>query len=436
MIDIRLIREKPDWVKGEIAKLYMEAPIDKILELDKQRRELLTQSEELKAERNRVSKSMGPLRGRIRKAEGEKKARLETEFEATRQRMSEVGQDIAELDERTREIDAELEEALLQVPNLPDLSVPVGADESENVFVRQEGELPQFDFEPLAHWDLGPMLGIIDFERGVKISGTRFYVLMGLGARLQRALIAWMLDLHISKHGYTEVYPPFVVQEKCLVGTGQLPKFAFNAYHDVEDDFWWVPTAEVPVTNLHREEILEPGTLPLYYVAYTPCWRREKFSAGRDVRGIKRGHQFDKVEMVKIVEPETSNDELMGLIDHAEDVCRGLGVPHRVVQMCTGDLSFTAAQKYDVEMWAPGCGEWLEVSSCSNFKDFQARRAQIRYRPERGARAQFVHTLNGSGLALPRTLIAIIENYQQADGSVVVPEVLRPYMGGIEIIGP
>jgi seryl-tRNA synthetase len=261
-------------------------------------------------------------------------------------------------------------------------------------------------------------------------------VLKGAGALLQRALIAWMVDLHVIEHGYTEIYPPFVVQAKCLVGTGQLPKFAFNVYHDVEDDFWWIPTAEVPVTNLHREEIIEPGVLPLYYVAYTPCWRREKMSAGRDVRGIKRGHQFDKVEMVKIVEPETSADELITLIDNAADVCRRLDLPYRVVQMCTGDLSFQAAVKYDIEIWAAGCGEWLEVSSCSNFVDFQARRAQIRYRPERGASARFVHTLNGSGLALPRLMIAVLENYQQADGSVAIPEVLRPYMRGMEVIRP
>ena len=436
MIDIKLIRERADWVKAEIAKLYIDAPIDEIVSLDQQRRQTLSEVEELKAERNRVSKSMGPLRGRIKKAEGAEKVELEAEFERTRQQMGEVGKRIDELDAQVREVDEQLDRAMLLVPNLPDPSVPVGKDESENVVVRQEGTLPELDFEPLAHWDLGPMLGIVDFERGIKISGTRFYVLRGAGARLQRALIAWMLDLHIGEHGYTEIYPPFVVQEKCLVGTGQLPKFAENVYHDVEDDFWWVPTAEVPVTNLHREEILEPGALPRYYVAYTPCWRREKFSAGRDVRGIKRGHQFDKVEMVKVVEPETSADELMSLIDNAEDVCRRLGLPHRVVQMCTGDLSFTAAAKYDVEVWSAGCGEWLEVSSCSNFRDFQARRAQIRYRPERGASAQFVHTLNGSGLALPRVLIAVLENYQQADGSVVVPEVLRPYMGGIEVITP
>jgi seryl-tRNA synthetase len=436
MLDIKLIRDDPEWVKAEIAKLNTEAPIDEIVELDELRRELLTQSESLKAERNRVTKTMGPLHGRIRRAEGEEKVRLEAQFEETRQRMSAVGDEIDALDERIRRIEEQLDSAMLLVPNLPDPSVPVGPDESENVVIRQEGDLPQLDFEPLPHWDLGPMLGILDFGRGVKISGTRFYVLRGLGARLQRALIAWMVDLHVREHGYTEIYPPFVVQEKCLVGTGQLPKFADNLYHDVEDDFWWIPTAEVPLTNLHREEILDPGTLPLYYVAYTPCWRREKFSAGRDVRGIKRGHQFDKVEMVKIVEPETSQDELVSLIGNAEDVCRRLGIAHRVLQMCTGDLSFTASAKYDVEMWAPGCGEWLEVSSCSNFKDFQARRAQIRYRPEEGASTEYVHTLNGSGLALPRVMIAVLENYQQADGSVVIPPVLRPYMGGAEAIEP
>ncbi|MBN1641258.1 MAG: serine--tRNA ligase [Anaerolineae bacterium] len=436
MIDIKIIRDDPEWVKAQIANLYIDAPIDRIVALDVRRREVLTEVEELRAERNRVSKSIGPLRGRIRKAPPEEAARLEAEFERTREQMGAVGDRIKDLEQELGEIETELDAALLEVPNMPDPSVPVGRDEGENVFLRQEGELPDLGFEPLPHWDLGPMLGILDFERGVKISGTRFYVLRGLGARLQRALIAWMIDLHVREHGYTEVYPPFVVQGKCLVGTGQLPKFAENLYHDVEDDFWWVPTAEVPVTNLHREEILEPGTLPLYYVAYTPCWRREKFSAGRDVRGIKRGHQFDKVEMVKLVAPETSGQELIALIDNAEDVCRRLGIPHRVVQMCTGDLSFQAAAKYDVEVWAPGCGEWLEVSSCSSFHEFQARRAQIRYRPEAGAQPAYVHTLNGSGLALPRTMIAVLENYQQADGSVVVPPVLRPYMGGVDVIRP
>ncbi|MBN1937920.1 MAG: serine--tRNA ligase [Anaerolineae bacterium] len=434
MLDIKLIREDPAWVKAEIAKLNADAPIDDIVRLDEQRRALLTETEDLKAERNRVSKSMGSLQGQIKKASGDEKARLEGEFERVRVQMSEVGERIKALDEQVREIDEALDDALLRVPNLPDPSVPVGPDESHNVIVRQEGGLPRFDFEPLPHWDLGPMLGILDFERGVKISGTRFYVLKRAGARLQRALIAWMIDLHVSRHGYTEIYPPFVVQAKCLVGTGQLPKFDENLYHDVEDDFWLVPTAEVPVTNLYRDEIIEPGVLPIYHVAYTPCWRREKMSAGRDVRGIKRGHQFDKVEMVKIVEPETSMRELETLIDNAEDVCRMLKIPHRIVQMCTGDLSFTAAVKYDVEVWAAGCGEWLEVSSCSNFKDFQARRAMIRYRKEKGGRVEFAHTLNGSGLALPRLMIAVLENYQQDDGSVAVPEVLRPYMGGIEAI--
>jgi seryl-tRNA synthetase len=434
MIDIRLIREKPDWVKAEIAKLHLEAPIDEIVDLDQRRRQALSQADELKAERNRVSKSMGPLRGRIKKAPPEDKAALEAEFEATREQMGQVNAQIKALDDQLREIDEQLQTAMLQVPNLPDPEVPVGADDSENIVLRGEGTLPEFDFEPKPHWELGPALGIIDFERGVKLAGSRFYVLKGAGALLQRALIAWMLDLHVTQHGYTEVYPPFVVQRQCLVGAGQLPKFEDNLYHDVEDDFWWVPTGEVPITNLHREEIFEPDTLPLYYVAYTPCWRREKMSAGRDVRGIKRGHQFDKVEMFKFVTPETSAQELQSLIDNAEDVCRGLGIPHRIVQMCTGDLSFTAAVKYDVEIWAAGCGEWLEVSSCSNDTAFQARRAQIRYRPERGARPRYVHTLNGSGLALPRVMIAILENYQQADGSVVVPEILRPYMRGMDVI--
>jgi seryl-tRNA synthetase len=277
-------------------------------------------------------------------------------------------------------------------------------------------------------------LGIIDFERGVKLSGTRFYTLNGLGARLQRALIAWMLDVHSLEQGYREIYPPSVVREDCLVGAGQLPKFEDNLYHDVEDDLWLVPTAEVPLTNLHRDEILEGDDLPLYYVAYTPCFRREKMSAGRDTRGIKRGHQFDKVEMYKLTRPETSDEELEGLVENAAEIARGLEIPHRVVQMCTGDLGFQATKKFDIEMWAPGVQEWLEVSSCSNCRDFQARRANIRFRREHGARPEFVHTLNGSGLALPRVMIAVIENYQQSDGSIRVPDVLRPYMRGTEVI--
>ena len=421
MLDLNFIREHPDLVKEALVKLNTTAPIDEILALDEERRSLLTEVESMRHRRNVVSKEIGRMK------DGQERQALIAE-------MRELGKRIKALETRLREVEERLYEAMLQVPNMPHEKVPVGKDESENVIVRTEGEPRQFDFEPLPHWELGPALGIIDFERGVKLAGTRFYVLKGLGAKLQRALISWMIDLHVEKHGYTEIYPPFMVKREMLVGAAQLPKFADNLYHDVEDDLWMVPTAEVPLTNLHRDEILEPGTLPLYYVSYTACFRREKMSAGKDTRGIKRVHQFDKVEMYKFVEPHTSDEELEKLVDNAEDVCRELGIPHRVVQMCTGDLGFSARMKYDVEMWAPGCGEWLEVSSCSNCGDFQARRANIRYRPEPGARPEFVHTLNGSGLALPRTMIAIMENYQQADGSIVVPEVLRPYMGGVEVI--
>ncbi len=423
MLDMNFIREHPDEVKVAMQKLYADAPIDDILALDVRRRSLLGEVEKLKAQRNAVSKDIGKMNA-ARTAGREDKI-LE---------MRAVGDQIDALDAQVRETDARLSELMLTVPNLPDDGVPVGPDESHNVVTAQEGEAVRQDWQ-LAHWDLGPMLGIIDFERGVKISGTRFYVLKGLGARLQRALITWMLDLHMAQ-GYTEIYPPFVVRSDCLIGTGQLPKFAENQYRDFKEDLWLVPTAEVPVTNLYRDEILDDDKLPIHHVAYTPCFRREQMSAGRDVRGIKRGHQFDKVEMVKFCKPEDSAGELETLVDNAREVCRRLKIPHRVVQMCTGDLSFTAAAKFDVEMWAPGCGEWLEVSSCSNFKDFQARRANIRFRRDakRGARPEFVHTLNGSGLGLPRTLIAVIENYQQQDGSLVVPQVLRPYMGGVEMI--
>ncbi len=328
---------------------------------------------------------------------------------------------------------------LLRLPNLPDPRVPIGSSEEDNVLVRSWGDPRKFDFQPKPHWEIGEQLGILDIERGIKISGSRFYVLCGLGAALQRALIAWMLDVHIQKHGYTEVYPPFLVKGECLVGTGQLPKFADNQYHDAEEDFWLVPTAEVPVTNLHRDEILPTEKLPLHYVAYTPCFRREKMSAGRDVRGIKRGHQFDKVEMVKLCRPEESEAELQSLVDNAEDICRGLELPYRVMLVCTGEKGDFNSIQYDLEMYAPASkgeegGEWLEVSSCSNFRDYQARRANIRYRSEKTGRPELVHTLNGSGLALPRVVIAILENYQNADGSVTIPRVLRPYLHGREVI--
>jgi len=425
MLDIRLIREDSHRVRQAMIDLgALDAPVEEAIRLDARRREILVDMEGLKAERNSGSKAIGALM-----REGKRQ-----EAEAQRQHMTAVGMQIDALAADLRQVETDLERAMLTIPNLPLPEVPIGKDDSENVVTRTVGQLPTFDFAPRPHWELGERLGILDLERGVKLSGSRFYVLKGLGARLQRALIAWMLDVHTQQHGYTEVYPPFLVREQCLVGAGNLPKFGDNLYRDIEDDLWLIPTAEVPVTNLYRDEILEAEQLPIKHVAYTPCFRREKMSAGKDTRGIKRGHQFDKVEMVKFVTPETGRAELDTLVADAEDICRLLGIPYRVVQMCTGDLSFVAAIKFDLEMWAPGCGEWLEVSSCALFTDFQARRANIRYRPQSGAKPQFVYTLNGSGLALPRVMIAILENYQQADGSVVVPEVLRPYVGA-DVIG-
>ncbi|MFO7170393.1 MAG: serine--tRNA ligase [Chloroflexota bacterium] len=416
MLDIRLIREQPDFVKHGIRRRGEDpALVDQVLALDARRRELLSEVEQLRAQRNAVSKEIGRMKDAA-------------EREAKIAEMRAVGDRIAELDRQVTQVEAEFEGLMLVLPNLPHKDVPDGESEHDNIVVRTEGQPRQFDFTPKPHWEIGEALGIIDFERGVKLSGSRFFVLKGLGARLQRALITWMLDVHIQQHGYSEVAPPYVVREDVLVGTGNLPKFGENLFRIQGVDLTLIPTAEVPVTNLYREEILEPGSLPIYHVAYTPCWRNEQMSAGRDVRGIKRVYQFDKVEMVKFVEPHRSYDELWSLIDNAEDICKALEVPYRLVQLCTADLG-TATMKYDLEMWAPGVGEWLEVSSCANFEAYQARRANIRYRPEPGARPEFVHTLNGSGLALPRVMIAVLENYQQADGSVVVPEVLRPYMG-------
>jgi seryl-tRNA synthetase len=423
MLDLGNIREHPNEVKAALESLGADpSQVDAIVDLDERRRELLTEVETLRARRNRVSKRIGRLK------DPEERERLIAD-------MREVGDRIDALEEPLETVEADLQSAMLSVPNLPHESVPVGPDETHNVVVGQWGEPRVFDFEPIPHWDLGPELGIIDFERGVKLSGSRFYVLRGFGARLQRALIAWMLDVHTTEHGYTEVYPPFVVKESCMWGAGQLPKFVDNIYHDIEDDLWLIGTAEIPLTNLHRDEILDADDLPLHYVAYSACFRREKFSAGRDVRGIKRGHQFDKVEMYRFTTPEISYEALDGLIEHGLEICRRLEIPHRLVEMCTGDLGFTAAKKYDIELWAPGCEEWLEVSSLSNCEAFQARRANVRYRPEPGAKPRFVHTLNGSGLALPRVMIAVIENYQRADGSIIVPDVLQPWMGGVDVIG-
>src|SRR5262245_47160453 len=423
MLDIRLIRTEPDRVKAELAKVgFPAAEVDALLEADRRRREALHAVEQLRAERTAASKAIRDIQD---------PGARERAIAAQR----DLGERIGVAEQAAEQAEAEFMRRMLEVPNLPHPDVPVGVDESENVVVRTVGTPRTFDFTPLPHWELGPRLGVIDFDRGVKISGSRFYVLRGAGARLQRALIAWMLDLHTREHGYTEVYPPAMVKGECLVGTGNLPKFADNLYRDAEDDLWFVPTAEVPVTNLYRDELLDGARLPIRHVAYTPCFRREKMSAGRDVRGIKRGHQFDKVEMVKFVHPDHSDEELDGLLDDAEDVCRRLGLRHRTIEMCTGDLSFTAARKFDVEVWAAGCREWLEVSSCSSFRDFQARRASIRFRPAGGGKPELVHTLNGSGLALPRVLIAILENFQNADGTVAMPEVLHPFLGGEGAIG-
>jgi seryl-tRNA synthetase len=423
MLDINIIREQPDTVRKALADRQEDvSPVDQILELDRQRRLTIQEAETLKAQRNAVSKEIGKA-----KDPAERQAKIEA--------MRQVGERISQLDEQLRKIEDELNTTLAAIPNIPDARSPVGKDESENVVLRGVGEIPEYDFEPKAHWDLGPALGIINFEQGVKITGSRFYVLSGAGARLQRALIAWMLDLHI-RQGYLEKYTPFMVKEQTMFAAGQLPKFRDALYHDHEEDYWMVPTAEVPLTGLHMDDILDEAGLPRRYTAYTPCFRREKISAGRDVRGIKRGYQFDKVEMYIFCKPEDSPAQFEKMAADVEETCRLLGVTYRIKRLCTGDLGFGAAMTYDFEIWAPGCQEWLEVSSVSNVTDFQARRANVKYRPADGSRLRYVHTLNGSGLGMPRTLIAVLENYQQADGSVLVPEVLRPWMGDIEVIHP
>ena len=427
MIDLKLLREHT----ADVLACYRDRLFDedaaknaeKLLELDGQRRAIVSTADELKQKRNTESAAVG------REKDPEKRTALLAQ-------MNNYKDEIGRLDGQLAELDAGMRALELQLPNLPDPSVPSGRSDAENRVVRELGS----DWKaarpalaaPKPHWELGEKLGLIDFERGVKISGTRFYLLRGTGARLQRALISFMLDVHLEQ-GYSEVYPPAMVKGVCLEGTAQLPKFADTVYRDHEEDFYFVPTAEVPVTNMYRDEVLDAATLPLYHVAYTPCFRREKMAAGKDTRGIKRGHQFDKVEMVKFVSPETSLAELDKLLDDAEEILRRLEIPYRVLEMVTADLSFAACKKYDLEAWAPGCNEWLEVSSCSTFGDFQARRAMIRMKSGKD-KPRFVHTLNGSGLALPRTLIAVLENYQQADGSIIVPKVLRPYLGGMERI--
>ena len=414
MISIELIRQNPDAVKEAMRKRDADVPIDRILELDRIRRSIISETDTLRARRNEVSREMGRSRERP---------------QGLIEEMRSVGRCIRELEDSLRDTDNELDSLMFKVPNIPDVTAPVGPDESANIEVKRAGDLPSFDFEPKAHWDIAEALGIIDFERGVRLAGSRFFVLRGKGAKLQRAVISFMIDMHVEQHGYTEVYLPYIVNRDTVEASGHLPGFQEEMYHDEEDDLWMLPTAEAAITSLHRDEILSAEDLPLYYVAHTPCWRREKASAGRDTRGIMRVHQFDKVEMYKFVAPEESARELESLVAAAEDVVKALEIPYRVLELATGDMATPAVKAFDVEMWAPGAGRWLEVSSCSNCTDFQARRGRVRYRTERGARPRLVHTLNGSGLALPRVIISILENYQQADGSVVIPEALQPYTG-------
>lgn len=466
MLDITLIREQPDWVKAQIAKLNDTpalARIDAIIDLDLRRRALISESETIQAARNKLNKNVGILRGSkaldaagknaiaaaatsaIGEGSYDDAAALISSttppagdapadaMDALMTALKDMGERVETLNAQIAEVDATLDDNLLWLPNLPHESVPVADSEEANIPHPPQGEERQYDFEVKPHWDIGPQLDIIDFERGVKIAGTRGYVLKGMGARLQRALISFFLDMARAK-GYTELYVPYMVREDMMVGAGQFPKFRENVYSDPDADVYMLPTAEVAITNLHRDEILDEAQLPLAYVAHTPCFRREKVSAGRDVRGIKRVHQFEKVEMYQFTTPETSYDALEHITEAAADILRSLQLRFRRLEIVTGDLGFSASKKYDLEVWSPGVGQWLEVSSCSNTESFQARRANIKYRPTEGKRAHFVHTLNGSGLATPRVVIAILETYQQADGSVVIPDVLRPYMGGESII--
>ena len=419
MLDMRWIRTSSQEVRAFLAARNNDFDIDPLLALDEEKRTLLSETEELKARRNEGSKKVGAA-----KARGEDATPVMEEMKA-------LGDRIREIDARISEIDAKMNDLLLSIPNRPHESVPVGRDENDNVEVRRWGTPKEFPFEPKPHWDLGEALEILDFEKGASLAQSRFTVLRGPGARLERALMNFMLDLHTEKHGYLEVEPPFLVSGKTMQGTGQLPKFADDLYKCENDDLWLIPTAEVPLTNLHAGEILDESALPLYFTAYTPCFRREAGAYGRDVRGMLRQHQFDKVEMVKITTPEKSYSELEKLTDNAEEVLRTLGIPHRTVCLCTGDMGFGASKTYDIEVWLPSQHKYREISSCSNCEDFQARRMGTRYRPADGGKPRFVHTLNGSGIAIGRTLIAVLENYQREDGSIEIPAVLVPYMGGM-----
>ena len=423
MLDMDFIRRNPDAVKQAIANKHEHADVDALLKLDEERRSLLMQSEQLRSRRNEVSKNIPQL-----KKKGENVEPLMNE-------MRQIGDQIKEYEARLGDLAPRIEAILLRIPNITAPDVPVGEDSNDNVQVKAWGERKQFSFTPRPHWEIAKYLGIISFEAATRITGTGFVVYTGAGARLERALYSWMLDLHTTSHGYTEVIPPLMVNRTSMTGTGQLPKLEEDMYLCQTDDLFLIPTAEVPVTNIHRDDVLDAERLPIYYTAYTPCFRREAGSYGKDTRGLLRVHQFDKVEMVKFVRPETSYDELESLLENAEAVLQALGLEYRVMKLCTGDLSFAAAKCYDIEIWAPGIAKYLEVSSCSNFEDFQARRANIRFR-EKGGKPRFVHTLNGSGTALARLVATLLETYQQADGSVEIPAVLRPYMGGMDRITP
>ncbi|MFA5866814.1 MAG: serine--tRNA ligase [Actinomycetota bacterium] len=426
MLDIKFVRENPEAVKKSLAARRVEdhvaAKVDEVVELDKNRRAILVEAEDLRAKRNRVNDQISELKKAGKPADDAMRG------------MKEVSQNIKDFDEKLREIEAASREILLDIPNIPDESVPDGAEPDDNVEIRSWGEEPDFGFEPKPHWELGEKLGILDFERGAKLAGGRFVLLKGMGARLERGLIDFMLDLHTTTHDYTEIWPPLMVNTETMTGTGQLPKFADDLYKCENDDLWLIPTAEVPVTNIHRDDILEAGELTKKYVCYTPCFRREAGSYGKDVRGVIRQHQFNKVELVKFAKPEESWEELETLTADAEAVMQALGLYYRIIVLCTGDLGFSAAKTYDIEGWIPSSGGFKEISSCSNFTDFQARRINIRFRREPKAKPELVHTLNGSGVAIGRTMAAIMEQFQQADGSVLIPERLQPYMGGATVI--
>ncbi|GFE56819.1 serine--tRNA ligase [Geobacter sp. AOG1] len=421
MLDVKYIRDNLELVEARLATRGGGVSLAGFRQLDERRRELLLQSETLKALRNKVSEEISRIKDK-------------SQAQGRIAEMREVSQQVKVLDDQLRGVEEELQQILLTVPNIPHPDVPRGASEADNVEVRKWGVPPQLTFTPKPHWELGESLGILDFERGAKITGARFTLSRGAGARLERALINFMLDLHTERHNYVEMLPPFMVNRESMTATGQLPKFEDDLFHLDGPDYFLIPTAEVPVTNIHRGEILRGTDLPVSYTAYTPCFRKEAGSYGKDTRGLIRQHQFNKVELVKFVKPDTSDGELEKLLTDAETVLQVLDLPYRVMALCTADLGFSAARTYDIEVWLPGQDTYREISSCSNFGDFQARRAGIKYREDDKAKPEFVHTLNGSGLAVGRTLVAILENYQQEDGSVVIPEVLRPYMGGVERI--